>query len=481
MRITAQQLTLQSDYRQQQQQVRQQTILDNQPLPVSELRASMQQSNYRVAGLESSAHQLATSPTDPGDDTESPAALLDSSEAVLSRRALLRQARAQQTGTGSSTTLQPATSAAANSQTANLQTVSAQTAQASGSTPEQAQLSLIQQASHWLSQLGGTPTTGHAPDKTPAGHDKTGSTQQSGDDETESDLSLDSQTRLMKSLLEKIFGITVKLAKVADGQGSGGQSGSPASGGTGATGTAAPSATPDQAVLVSEASQQQEQLTFSAQGQVTTSDGRQLSIQLGFAMQFEQTQLNQRLTRTSALKDPLVLNLDGQVAGFSRARFQFDLDADGQKESLAALDSGSAFLARDLNGNGQIDDGTELFGARSGNGFADLATLDEDGNGVLDEADSSFATLRLYRPGEGLLTLGDKQIGAIFLQSAATPFQHLGGVDHGEQDSVGQDSNGQDSNGQDSRGQSPAVLRQTGIYLKENGEAGTLQQVDLRV
>lgn len=367
MRITAQQLTLQSDYRQQQQQVRQQTILDNQPLPVSELRASMQQSSYRVAGLESSAHQLATSPTDPGDDTESPAALLDSSEAVLSRRALLRQARAQQTGTGSSTTLQPATSAAANSQTANSQTVNAQTAQASGSTPEQAQLSLIQQASRWLSQLDGTPTTGHAPDKTPAGHDKTGSTQQSSDDETESDLSLDSQTRLMKSLLEKIFGITVKLAKVADGQGSGGQSGSTASSGTGATGTAAPSATPDQAVLVSEASQQQEQLTFSAQGQVTTNDGRQLSIQLGFALQFEQTQLNQRLTRTSALKDPLVLNLDGQVAGFSRARFQFDLDADGQKESLAALDSGSAFLARDLNGNGQIDDGTELFGARSGN------------------------------------------------------------------------------------------------------------------
>ena len=471
MRITAQQLTLQSDYRQQQQQVRQQTILDNQPLPVSELRASMQQSSYRVAGLESSAHQLATSPTDPGDDAESPAALLDSSEAALSRRALLRQARAQQTGTGSSTTLQPATSAAANSQTAHSQTVNAQTAQASGSTPEQAQLSLIQQASRWLSQLDGTPTTGHAPDKTPAGHDKTGSTQQSGDDETESDLSLDSQTRLMKSLLEKIFGITVKLAKVADGQGSGGQGGSTAS-----SGTAAPSATPDQAVLVSEASQQQEQLTLSAQGQVTTSDGRQLSIQLGFALQFEQTQLNQRLTRTSALKDPLVLNLDGQVAGFSRARFQFDLDADGQKESLAALDSGSAFLARDLNGNGQIDDGTELFGARSGNGFADLATLDEDGNGVLDEADSSFATLRLYRPGEGLLTLGDKQIGAIFLQSAATPFQHLGGVDHGEQDSVSQDSNGQDS-----RGQSPAVLRQTGIYLKENGEAGTLQQVDLRV
>ena len=183
---------------------------------------------------------------------------------------------------------------------------------------------------------------------------------------------------------------------------------------------------------------------------------------MGFALNYQKLQLSERLTSSSALKDPLVLNLEGLVPGFSSARFEFDLDADGSSESLTQLANNSAFLALDRNGNGQIDDGNELFGARSGNGFAELAALDEDGNGILDEGDSGFASLRLYRSDTALLTLGDQKIGAIFLNAAATPFMHLGGD-------------------QAATGESPAVLRQTGLYLTEDGKAGTVQQVDLRV
>lgn len=118
-------------------------------------------------------------------------------------------------------------------------------------------------------------------------------------------------------------------------------------------------------------------------------------------------------------------------------------------------------LALDRNGNGQVDNGTELFGVQSGNGFADLAQFDQDANGVIDEGDSVLRELRLFRPGE-LLTLGDKQIGAIFLNATATPFTHLAAH-------------------QGSGEQSPAVLRQTGLYLTEDGKAGTVQQLDLRV
>jgi len=168
------------------------------------------------------------------------------------------------------------------------------------------------------------------------------------------------------------------------------------------------------------------------------------------------------LTKASALKDPLVLNLEGQVAAFTEARFNFDLSGDGVQEKLPMLASGSTFLALDRNGNGQIDNGTELFGVQSGNGFAYLAQFDQDGNGVIDEGDSVFAELRLFRPGEALLTLGDKQIGAIFLNATATPFMHLAA-------------------NQGTDGESPAVLRQTGLYLTEDGKAGTVQQVDLRV
>lgn len=454
MRITDQQLTLRSDYQQQQQQVRQQTILANQPLPVSELRASSELTRYRETGADASLMTgSSTTSTDATADTNNnapaTATLLDNADALLTRRELMRQARNR--ANQAATHQQPEAGTGQN-------TVAPDHA-------EDGKLAFMQQASSWLSRLSANAASSSSPDAATTGTTASNASQE--DTGTQDELSLDSQTRIMKSLLEKIFGITIKLDKVATRQSSASDSSPSASNTPSAAGSArsaantANAAQPDQAVLVSEASQQQEALTFSAQGQVTTSDGRQIALKLGFALQFEQTRWRERLTRTSALKDPLVLNLDGQVAGFSSARFQFDLDADGQKESLPELASGAAFLARDSNGNGQIDDGNELFGARSGNGFADLATLDTDGNGVLDEADSSFATLRLYRPGEGLLTLGDRQIGAIFLQNASTPFQHLGGVD--------------------SSGQSPAVLRQTGLYLKENGEAGTLQQVDLRV
>jgi hypothetical protein len=59
----------------------------------------------------------------------------------------------------------------------------------------------------------------------------------------------------------------------------------------------------------------------------------------------------------------------------------FDIDGDGTVEQIAwtAADSGLAFLAIDRNGNGQIDNGTELFGNRtrpgSPNGFDALSKL----------------------------------------------------------------------------------------------------------
>ena len=42
--------------------------------------------------------------------------------------------------------------------------------------------------------------------------------------------------------------------------------------------------------------------------------------------------------------------------------------------------NGSGYLALDKNGDGTINDGSELFGTRNGDGFADLAQYDEDGN-----------------------------------------------------------------------------------------------------
>ncbi len=61
------------------------------------------------------------------------------------------------------------------------------------------------------------------------------------------------------------------------------------------------------------------------------------------------------------LTDPLVINLDTEAASVSDQKFYFDLDADGHAEQISFLNSGSGFLALDKNGDGVINDGSELF------------------------------------------------------------------------------------------------------------------------
>ena len=67
-----------------------------------------------------------------------------------------------------------------------------------------------------------------------------------------------------------------------------------------------------------------------------------------------------------------------QQPELSDQTFYFDLDADGKEEEISVL-NGSGYLALDKNGDGVINDGSELFGTKNGDGFADLARYDEDG------------------------------------------------------------------------------------------------------
>ena len=155
-----------------------------------------------------------------------------------------------------------------------------------------------------------------------------------------------------------------------------------------------------------------------------------------------------------------VINLDADVADVTDQKFYFDLDQDGEEEALSTLQSGSGFLALDRNGDGSINDGGELFGASSGNGFADLAEYDLDGNGWIDEADEVFERLVIWTPNaDGTSTcyrLKEQGVGAICLQNVVTDF------------TLQDDS--QTTNG---------AIRRTGIFLRETGEVGTVQHVDL--
>ncbi len=207
-----------------------------------------------------------------------------------------------------------------------------------------------------------------------------------------------------------------------------------------------------------------ESMMFEASGIVQTADGRQIDISLALHL-FSEFNYAESVTFRAgqALKDPLILNFSGSSVEISSDRFEFDLDVDGQVDQVPLLKSDSAFLALDNNRDGIINDGSELFGALSGNGFADLARHDEDGNGWIDERDSVFASLSLYQPGSDgkgqLISLSDKGVGALYLGNVKTDFRLA-------------DSDPRQLSGE---------LKSTGLYLMESGEAGTLQQIDLAV
>lgn len=259
-------------------------------------------------------------------------------------------------------------------------------------------------------------------------------------------------------LLERMFGVKVAILDPDDLQANG----------AGEINVATDAERPSLAITVdlSHTRYEAEQVEFRAAGRVTTSDGRTIDLQVSSKISrefLEHSEQHFAFGAAAQKKDPLVLNLDGLPATLTDATMEFDLDADGQLDRFHILGGGSAYLSWDRNGNGVVDDGTELFGPSTGDGYTELAAHDYDGNGWIDEADAIYAQLSLWRPspaGPGTTTsLSAAQIGAIYLGQVATPFTLTPG----------------------SSEQARGDVRATGLYLREDGSAATVQQLDLRV
>ena len=97
---------------------------------------------------------------------------------------------------------------------------------------------------------------------------------------------------------------------------------------------------------------------------------------------------------------------------------------------------------------------TELFGPSTGNGFNELQALDEDGNGWIDEGDSAWQSLGVASGG-AYQSLADARIGALSLDRIATAFSLKDGTEL------------------------LGALRESGIYVNEDGTPGAMQMVDL--
>jgi hypothetical protein len=208
---------------------------------------------------------------------------------------------------------------------------------------------------------------------------------------------------------------------------------------------------------------EKEQTAFAAAGIINTADGREIHFTVNLSMNREFIQsTNFSFRAGDALLDPLVINFSGNAAELTDQKFAFDLNADGANENMPFVARGSGILVFDRNGDQIVNDGSELFGPRRGNGFQELAALDQTNDGWIDENDSSFSRLYVWTKDESgndnLRSLRESGIGAIYTPAAETSFD----LKNSENETEGR-------------------IQRTSIYLSENGQAGTVQQIDMAV
>ena len=171
--------------------------------------------------------------------------------------------------------------------------------------------------------------------------------------------------------------------------------------------------------------------------------------------------------------DPLTFDLNGDglsTIGISSTNpILFDHDGDGTKNGTGWIKPDDAFLVRDINGNGTIDNGRELFGdntllttgARAGqkaqDGFDALADLDSNTDGIVNSNDTAYNSLKLWRDlnqdgisqSNELFTLASQNIIGIKVTST----QHSQVLSNGNQ------------------------LADTGSFIKADGSQGMVGEV----
>jgi hypothetical protein len=111
----------------------------------------------------------------------------------------------------------------------------------------------------------------------------------------------------------------------------------------------------------------------------------------------------QKLAYTS----PLVLDLDGNGINTVSAQsgVSFDVNNDGVKERTGWIGRNDGLLVRDLNGDGKINNGGELFGEgtllgkgrHASDGYEALAVMDMNFDGVINKFDQGFDALKIWQ------------------------------------------------------------------------------------
>ncbi|WP_072681462.1 hypothetical protein [Arcobacter sp. LA11] len=212
---------------------------------------------------------------------------------------------------------------------------------------------------------------------------------------------------------------------------------------------------------------QKSSIEFSSNATIKTNKGEfNIDLNLSYTEQFYEVHKSKIEVGAVKLYDPLIINFEKEDSSFDNIskhmNFEFDINSNTEKENIPYLKNGAGFLSLDKNSNGIIDNGNELFGANTADGFEELKMYDEDNNNWIDENDSIFKDLRVWEKTENgknnLLTLSQAGVGAIYLSSITTDFNYSKSIE-----------------------EENAKLKETSIFLKENGKAGLVTSVDFVV
>lgn len=165
---------------------------------------------------------------------------------------------------------------------------------------------------------------------------------------------------------------------------------------------------------------------------------------------------------------PVVFDLDGdglELVEFDMSGLTFDMDGDGIRDMTGWVGADDGFLVLDRNGNGFIDDGSEIsyitdvVGAQTD--LEGLRAFDTNGNGLLDQGDANFASFQIWRDvnqdgvsqQSELRSLADYGVTVINLLRRPT--------------------------GQDSTGENRNVISALSDYFFADGAIGTIGDVSL--
>ena len=206
-----------------------------------------------------------------------------------------------------------------------------------------------------------------------------------------------------------------------------------------------------------------QQLNYQVQGKLNINE-QELSLNYNFALSSERTSYSKVEMSAVALKDPLIVQFGAQGLGEIKGQKNFKINQDNKIDQLPIFSGDVGYLVYDQNNNQQADNGSELFGPKTGQGFAELALLDSNKNGFIDADDEQFDQLYLWQPSddnnqaEQWLSLKAAKIQAISLTTIQTPYDFY-----------------------DQQGQIQAQLRLSSFAITDAGEGRGVHQVDVRI